>query len=310
MNSRNLALLAALGATIIYGLNHTVAKVVMPYHIGAFGFIMLRVLGASILFWMVSPFFPKEQVSKKDFKRLFVAALFGMCINMLMFFKGLELSTPINSGVIVTLTPIIILILSALFLKERLTRLKVIGIVLGFIGALALIFNNTPNQTPNAPNIPIGNIMLLINATCFGTYLVIIKPLTQKYHTVTLMKWIFPIGIVLTFPVTIKEFLAVDWPNLPFDAIWRMGYVVLGTTFCSYFLNVFALKTLNVTTIGAFTYIQPLLAILYALFTGNDQLDLIKISACFIVFIGVYLVSKKTTKKIILDKKQSKTLFP
>ena len=298
MSGRNLALLAALGATTIYGLNHTVAKVVMPHHIGAFGFIMLRVLGASILFWMVSPFFPKEQVSKKDFKRLFIAAFFGMCINMLMFFKGLELSTPINSGVIVTLTPIIILILSAIFLKEKLTILKVIGIVLGLIGALALIFNNTPTKIPNAPNILLGNIMLVINATCFGSYLVIIKPLTKKYHTVTLMKWIFPIGIMLTFPITIKEFLEVDWLNLPFDAVWRMSYVVLGTTFFAYFLNVFALKTLNATTIGAFTYLQPLLAVLYALLTGNDQLDWIKILACFMVFIGVYLVSKKQQQQI------------
>ena len=217
---------------------------------------------------------------------------------MLMFFKGLELSTPINSGVIVTLTPIIILILSAIFLKEKLTILKVIGIVLGLIGALALIFNNTPTKIPNAPNILLGNIMLVINATCFGSYLVIIKPLTKKYHTVTLMKWIFPIGIMLTFPITIKEFLEVDWLNLPFDAVWRMSYVVLGTTFFAYFLNVFALKTLNATTIGAFTYLQPLLAVLYALLTGNDQLDWIKVLACFMVFIGVYLVSKKQQQQI------------
>ena len=154
------------------------------------------------------------------------------------------------------LTPIIILILSAIFLKEKLTILKVIGIVLGLIGALALIFNNTPTKIPNAPNILLGNIMLVINATCFGSYLVIIKPLTKKYHTVTLMKWIFPIGIMLTFPITIKEFLEVDWLNLPFDAVWRMSYVVLGTTFFAYFLNVFALKTLNATTIGAFTSVS------------------------------------------------------
>ncbi|MGA1029461.1 MAG: DMT family transporter [Flavobacteriaceae bacterium] len=293
MNNRTLALLAALAATTIYGLNHTVAKVVMPHHIGAFGFIMLRVVGASLLFWAVSPFFPKERIAKKDFKRLFFAALFGMCINMLMFFKGLELSTPINSGVIVTLTPIIILILSAIFLKERLTTLKVMGIVLGFIGALALVFNNAPSLVPNAPNIPLGNIMLLINASCFGAYLVIIKPLTQKYHTVTLMKWIFPIGIILTFPITVEEFLEVDWSNLPFDALWRMAYVVIGTTFFAYLLNVFALKTLNATTIGAFTYLQPILAILYALATGNDQLDWVKVVACLMVFLGVYLVSKK-----------------
>ena len=122
MNNRVLALLAALGATTIYGMNHTIAKVVMPHYIGAFGFIMLRVVGAAILFWMVGLFTPKEKIDRKDYLRIFGAALLGMCINMLMFFKGLQLSTPINSGVIVTLTPIIILILSAYFLKERLTR--------------------------------------------------------------------------------------------------------------------------------------------------------------------------------------------
>lgn len=287
------ALLAALGATTIYGLNHTIAKVVMPNYIGAFGFIMLRVTGAAALFWFFSIWTPKERIEKSDYKRIFFAALLGMCINMLMFFKGLELSTPINSGVIVTLTPIIILILSAIFLKERLTTLKVTGIVLGFIGALALVFNQASGIVPNAPNIPLGNVMLLINASCFGAYLVIIKPLTKKYHTVTLMKWIFPMGIILTFPITIQEFLEVDWPNLPFDAVWRMVYVVIGTTFFAYLLNVFALKTLNATTIGAFTYLQPILAIVYALVTGNDQLDWVKVAACLLVFLGVYLVSKK-----------------
>ena len=116
--------MAALGATTIYGLNHTIAKVVMPNYIGAFGFIMLRVTGATALFWFFSIWTPKERIEKSDYKRIFFAALLGMCINMLMFFKGLQLSTPINSGVIVTLTPIIILILSAFFLKEKLTTLK------------------------------------------------------------------------------------------------------------------------------------------------------------------------------------------
>ena len=110
MNNRILALLAAFSATTIYGLNHTIAKVIMPHYIGAFGFIMLRVVGAAILFWMLSLFIPNEKIERKDYYRIFFGALLGMCINMLMFFKGLQLSTPINSGVIVNLTPIIILI--------------------------------------------------------------------------------------------------------------------------------------------------------------------------------------------------------
>ena len=144
MNNRILALFAALGATTIYGINHTVAKVIMPHYIGPFGFIMLRVVGATVLFWLVSLWMPKEKIDRKDYPRVFGASLLGMCINMLMFFKGLQLSTPINSGVIVTLTPIIILILSAHFLKERLTGFKYLGILLGFSGALLLIlYGNT-----------------------------------------------------------------------------------------------------------------------------------------------------------------------
>ena len=293
MNSRALALLAAFGATTIYGLNHTIAKVVMPHYIGPFGFIMLRVVGASVLFWTISLFVPTETIERKDYLRIAGAAFLGMCINMLMFFKGLQLSTPINSGVIVTLTPIIILILSAFFLKEKLTLFKFLGIVLGFTGAIILILYGNTTQVLNAPNIPLGNTMLLINATSFGAYLVMVKPLTKKYSTITLMKWMFLIGIFYTFPVTYSEFSEVSWTTLPFEAIWRMGFVVVGTTFMTYMLNVYALKTLPPTAIGAFTYLQPLITILYAVITGNDILDGVKILACLLVFVGVYLVSKK-----------------
>ena len=293
MNSRALALLAAFGATTIYGLNHTIAKVVMPHYIGPFGFIMLRVVGASVLFWTISLFVPKETIERKDYLRIAGAAFLGMCINMLMFFKGLQLSTPINSGVIVTLTPIIILILSAFFLKEKLTLFKFLGIVLGFTGAIILILYSNTTQVLNAPNIPLGNTMLLINAISFGAYLVMVKSLTKKYSTITLMKWMFLIGIFYTFPVTYSEFSEVSWTTLPFEAIWRMGFVVVGTTFMTYMLNVYALKTLPPTAIGAFTYLQPLITILYAVITGNDILDGVKILACLLVFVGVYLVSKK-----------------
>ena len=293
MKSRALALLAAFGATAIYGMNHTIAKVVMPHYIGPFGFIMLRVVGACILFWLVSFFIPKETIERKDFLRIAFTALFGMCINMLMFFKGLQLSTPINSGVIVTLTPIIILILSAFFLKEKLTRFKFLGIVLGFIGALLLILCGSSNKVINAPDISLGNTMLLINAVSFGAYLVMVKPLTKKYSTVTLMKWMFLLGVIYTFPFTITEFIEVSWKTLPFEAIWRIGFVVVGTTFLTYMFNVYALKTLPATTIGAFTYLQPIITIVYAVITGNDILDGVKILACLLVFLGVYLVSKK-----------------
>ena len=290
-----LALLAAFGATLIYGLNHTIAKVIMPEYIGAYGFIMLRLLGAGLLFWAISPFFPKERIEYEDYGRLFFAALLGMCINMLMFFKGLELSTPINSGVIITITPIMVLVLSYLFLKEPIGRRKTIGIFLGFTGALGLTLFGVESQQ-NAPNIPLGNALFLINCSSYAAYLILVKPLTQKYHTITLMKWSFLIGLLLSYPVTFTEFIAVEWNALPIDVIWRMAFVVVGTSFLTYLFNVYSLKTLPPTTVGAFIYFQPLIAILYAVLSENDQLDVLKITATFLILIGVYLVTKKRNR--------------
>ena len=116
------------------------------------------------------------------------------------------------------------------------TLFKFLGIVLGFTGAIILILYGNTTQVLNAPNIPLGNTMLLINATSFGAYLVMVKPLTKKYSTITLMKWMFLIGIFYTFPITYSEFSEVSWTTLPFEAIWRMGFVVVGTTFMTYML--------------------------------------------------------------------------
>ena len=289
------AIIAALSATTIYGLNHTIAKVVMPNYIEGFGFIQLRLMGAGLIFFIISFFIPNEKIDSSDYLRLFFAALLGMCINMLMFFKGLQLSTPINSSVIITLTPIMVLLLSYVFLKEKIGFIKLSGILMGFTGALVLIVYGK-KIAANAPNIMLGNIMFLINASAFAGYLVLSKPLTEKYHTITLMKWMFMIGIILSFPVTYIEFKEVEWTALPFFAIWRMGFVVIGTTFLTYMLNMYALKSLPASTIGAFIYIQPLIAIFYAIITGNDSLDLIKFIAIILVFSGVYLASKKLKK--------------
>ena len=289
------ALLAAFGATLIYGLNHTIAKVIMPDYIGAYGFIMLRILGAGLLFWMLSPFLPKEKIQSEDYLRLFFGALLGMCINMLMFFKGLSLSTPINSGVIITITPIMVLLLSYFFLRESIGWRKTVGILIGFAGALGLTLFGAKTQQ-NAPNIPLGNTLFLINSTSYAAYLIVIKPLTLKYHTITLMKWMFLLGLLLSAPVTFSEFSAVQWTSLPFDVIWRMGFVVVGTSFLTYLFNVYALKSLPATTVGAFIYLQPLITIVFAVITGNDFLDTNKVLATVLIFTGVYLVTQKARK--------------
>ncbi|RFN59052.1 DMT family transporter [Marixanthomonas ophiurae] len=296
MNSRVLALLAATAASAIYGVNHTIAKDLMPTIIEPYGFIVLRVGGAAVLFWAISIFYPSEKIDKKDWPRIIACACFGMVINMLMFFKGLSLSTPINSSVVITLSPVLLLILSALFLKERITLRKAIGICMGLAGALVLILFGLKIQ-PNAPNIPLGNLLFIINATSYSIYLIIVKPLVSKYSSITLMKLFFLFAIVINLPIGFTEFKAVDWFNLPFDAIWKLAFVVIGTTFLTYLFNIYALKQLSPSTIGAFIYLQPVLAVLFAVLLGADTLTPIRIVAAVLIFLGVYLSSRKPKRR-------------
>lgn len=295
MNKRYLALAAATTASFIYGINHTLAKDIMPTHIQPFGFIFLRVLGASILFWIASIFTKNEKIDRKDWPRLLGCAVFGMAINMLAFFKGLQLSTPINSSVVITISPVMLLLLSALFLKEKIGWVKIVGIAMGLIGALVLILFGE-SQQQNAPNIALGNLLFIVNATAYAVYLILVKPLTKKYSTITLMKWLFLIGVVINFPFTIQEFTAVEWSSLSTDVMLIMGFVVLGTTFMTYLLNIYALKTLKASTIGAFIYLQPLIAVLFAVIVGADSLSMIRIIAAAFIFTGVYLSTRKPKK--------------
>jgi drug/metabolite transporter (DMT)-like permease len=297
MDKRTLALLAALGATTIYGLNHTIAKEVMPTYIQGFGFVQVRLLGAAILFWLVSLFIPQQKIDRADVPKMLLCALLGMVVNMLCFFKGIELSTPINSAVLITITPILVFVFSAILIKERLLIPRVVGVVLGFIGALVLIvFGNEIRQ--DAPNIPLGNALFVVNASSFGLYLVLVKSLSAKYTTVHLLKWLFLFGFIMALPISYPEFSQVNWTDLPYEAVWRFAFVVIGTTFMTYLLNVYALKQLKASTVGVFTYLQPLIGIAYAIMVGADGLTAYKLGTGSVVLLGVYLVTKRYKSKI------------
>ncbi|KXO00767.1 multidrug transporter [Aequorivita aquimaris] len=294
---RIFALLAATTASTIYGINHTIAKGLMPDVIQPFGFILLRVSGAALVFWGISLFFPSEKIERRDWFRFVICAFFGMVLNMLAFFKGLSLSTPINSSVIITLSPVLLLVLSAFILRERITWIKSLGIFLGLGGALVLILFGIKEQ-PNAPNIPLGNLLFIVNATSYSVYLILVKPLVPKYSSITFMKFLFLFAFLINLPIGISEFSEVNWTNLPFEAIWKLAFVVICTTVMTYLLNIYALKQLSPSTIGAFIYLQPVIAVLFAVLVGADSLTALRIGASALIFLGVYLSTIKRARKI------------
>ena len=291
MSKRNLALVAATLVSVIYGLTFTIAKDVMPLYIMPFGFIVLRVGGTVILFWAVSFLGPKEKIATEDFPRIASAALFGVAINMLTFFKGLSLTSPISAAVIMVTTPIIVLVLSAILMKERIKKRKVAGILLGLIGTFFLILFG--KSIGNAPNAGLGNLLVFINAIAYGFYLIIVKKLMDKYNAFTFVKWIYTFGFLMVLPFGWNEFQAINWHTIPHNIYWEIGFVVIFSTFFTYLLNLLSMRELKSTTVAVFIYLQPLFAAIIAIGLGKDHLNFVKILSAVLIFSGVYLVTLK-----------------
>ena len=293
MQKKVLALAAATLATTIYGINHTVAKSVMPIYIGSLGFVLLRVLGATILFWTIGLFFKSKKIEKRDRLTILKCGLFGMGFNIAAFIAGLDYSTPVNSSILIIITPIFVVILSYFIFKNKINFSKIVGIFLGFIGAMALIINADTNSSIGR-NIPLGNFLFIINSVSYAYYLIIVKPMAEKYDLITLFKWLFLIGLIFNFPLGINQFLEVDWNNLPLnEAVFPMLYVVICTTFMTYFLNGYALTRLTSSEVAVFVYLQPNIGVAFAILSKSDTLSFTKIIASVLIFSGLYLTTKK-----------------
>ena len=295
MNKRILALLAALLATSIFGFNHTIAKELMPNVLSPNALLYCRVLGAAVCFWIISLFVKNEKVEFKDFKLIIICSIFGMGLNMITALNGLYNSTPINSAIITTLAPIFIFLISVILIKEKITKRKYLGVFIGFCGTLTLILLNEKSVSI-APNINLGNFYLFINSISYALYFVLVKPLTKKYNMITIMKWLFLFSIFINMPFGLIEFTEINWVEISGASLTKICYVVICTTFLVYLLNLYALKNLKASTVGMFIYLQPVIGILFAIYRGADKLTLADIISVFLVFTGVYLVSKKTSR--------------
>lgn len=291
MSKRTWALIAATLVSIIYGVTFTIAKDVMPKYVAPFGFISMRVGGSVLLFWLVSFFGPKETIDKEDYPRIVAAAFFGVAFNMLTFFKGLSYTSPIMGAVLMVTTPMIVLILSAFIMKERMQKRKVFGIVLGLAGTVTLILYG--RSMVNAPNATLGNLLVFVNAVSYGFYLILVKKLMDKYNAFTFVKWIYTFGFLMVLPFGSNEFHAISWATVPVDVLWKIGFVVVFSTFLTYLLNLISMRELKPTTVAVFIYLQPFFATIFAVSLDKDELTWVKLFSAVLIFAGVYLVTQK-----------------
>lgn len=278
-----------LTTALIYGGNYSIAKSVMPEPLPPFGFILIRIVGSGVLFWLVHTLFIKEAIQhKRDYVRLALCALFGAAVNMLLFFDGLSLTSPVNASLIMTTTPIVVVIAAYFLLKERITQRKSFGLALGFGGAVSLI---GLHELSWSNSLLYGDLMIMGNAASYAIYLVLVKPLMARYHPVTVNLWVFFFGGMLVLPFTLEDAASIPFSVLTVLQWGSITFVVVLTTFFAYLANASALKYVSSSLVGYYTFLQPVFATLIEVVAGREVPTLGKLISAFLIFAGVYLVS-------------------
>jgi drug/metabolite transporter (DMT)-like permease len=289
--------LALLGANLFYGAGFTIAKTVMPRLIQPFGFILIRVAIVTLLFWLTAFAGPKYHttIARKDWPILVLGGLFGVALNQMLFFYGLNLTLPIHASLIMMSTPLLITVIAAVVLRAGLSWDKGIGLLLGIGGAVLLM--TAGKDLSSAASATRGDLFVLLNAASYAIYLVIIKPLMLRYRPVIVVRWVFLFGLMFVLPFSWQEFSAIDWPQFTSANYAAVAFIVICCTFFTYLWNMYALRVLSPSIAGAYIYLQPVFAAIISVVWAGEILSWIKVMAAMLIFAGVYLVNFGLRKK-------------
>jgi drug/metabolite transporter (DMT)-like permease len=291
--------IALFAVNMLYGASHILAKGVMPTYLTPTVFILFRVFGATILFWIILLFSRNFKIERKDWIRLMGCGIFGVTVNQLFFFHGLNLSSSVNSGIIMAFNPIMVVILSAFALREKITPVRLTGIVIGAAGAVLLTLTGEKLVSETS----LGDLYLLINSLSYAIYLVLAKPLMKKYSPILVITWVFTLGLgfLVLYPPVLTEFSTTNFIAIPVDIWVKITYVVVGVTFLTYLLTMFGLKHLSPSVSSSYIYIQPIMVMGFAyvfLYLGiaedyTSSITLRKVIYMLLIFLGVYLSGRK-----------------
>ena len=284
-------------ANTIFGLGVPVSKALLDSWVTPMGYMASRSFFAAIIFWLIACFLPKEHVERKDLMVILFGGLLGFVISQSLTAWALDFTTPVYFSLIAALTPVGVMLMAALFIGEKITWIKVLGVILGIVGALLMLVKGW--QAGAGKNDVLGIFLAILSVLTWAIYLIVTRKVSQKYNSVTQMKWVFLISAIVTVPIAMPEFgaqalysSAVNW-----EGIAEMAFLVLGATVLGYFLIPVAMKTLHATTVSIYTNLQPIVASMVAIFVGQDFLSWDKIVAAALVLLSAYIVTNATGEK-------------
>lgn len=292
MKGNTLGHLACFIAYTIFGINIIVCKdLTTSQLLSPVALFCLRSLGAGLLFWLIGSFLPKEKVDRKDYLKIFMAAVLGFFLTQMTFLIAIPSITPMDCSIVTSLSPIYTMFIAYFALREPITLRKAGGVALSFCGIVYLILNSATGASTAVQTSVWGLLLMIANSLCFSLYLGLFKPTICKYSVITFMKWIFLFSTLMALPLAAGELVRFDY-SMPDNVYWtELAFLIICSTFITYFLIPFGQKRIRPTLVSMYSYVQPIVAIAVSICVGMDTLSWQKVLAAATVFGGVVLVT-------------------
>ena len=298
MKEKTLGHFACFIAYAIFGINIIVCKDLTSSRlISPIALFCLRSLGAGTLFWLISCFMPKEEVTKKDYGKILMASLLGFFLTQMTFLIAIPDITPMDCSIVSSLSPIYTMFIAAYALKEPITLRKAGGVAISFLGIIYLILNSVTGAESTVQTSWTGILLMIANSLCFSLYLGLFKPIITRYSVITFMKWIFLFASAFSLPLAGHELLTFDYSLLSGLYLSELAFLIVCSTFITYFLIPLGQKRIRPTLVSMYSYVQPIIAIVISIWVGMDTLSWQKVLAAAMVFGGVVLVNYSRSAK-------------
>jgi drug/metabolite transporter (DMT)-like permease len=251
------------------------------------GIVMVRMTGGAIAFGLYAWRRGTLKLDRRDLPLIVACALMGNVINQEMFVHALAHTTATNAVVIGSTIPVFTLIGALVLGRERVRPHRVLGIALAFTGVAVLV--GADDVSLSSSHVA-GTVMVLINAVSYGLFLVIVKPLAQKYDPIALLAIMFAIGLPISIPIGIFEFTGA--PPLGAQDLGFLAFLIAVPTVGAYSLTQIALRRADSSLVAAYIYLQPVAAAIGAVIVLDETITA-RLAACgVVVLFGVWLAAR------------------
>lgn len=288
--------IAIIVSCIIFASNILLTNSLVGTWMTPMGYTLTRLVYGAAVLWIMSLFFKKEKVAPKDLLVLAVGGVLGFIVSQFAFALSLRFTTPVNYSLIMAMVPIVVLILSFFFLKEKINSKKTIGILLSVVGAFLIILQRKNGSEVGSNNL-LGILIAFISMSSYGIYLMITREVSQKYSSVTILKWMFLFTAILLFPFGYGELAEQKIYSAEVTAmpIIQLLLILIFDATLVYFLLLIALRNLKATTVSTYMNFLPVFTSILAVMSGQEMLDFPKVIAVILVVSGVSLVTRSNS---------------